>query len=214
MVNLNAPTMGTYGSTWQVRGFAGSGLVGDLIDCLQGRPVAVCGSATGVFWEMDIVRKRYGEDLVVFAVNDVGMYLDRVDHWCSLHTENLKAWKAVRWLHHTGDDNIVYHGVDKGVAHNWQSLTPLFALSGYFAMQIAYIMGAKRIILCGCSGDSRARFFESQYRTGFGYGGGETQSDINIRQQLISEMNRLPAFKRKVRSMSGWTKSYFGREDD
>jgi hypothetical protein len=87
-------------------------------------------------------------------------------------------------------------------------------LSGYLAMQIAWVMGADRIVLCGCPGTQTKRFFEASLgrehaNTNFGYGGGSGSGDEGVRQQVEREMRRLPDFKAAVRSLSGWTKTYF-----
>jgi hypothetical protein len=92
----------------------------------------------------------------------------------------------------------------------WEGLTPLYALSGYFAMQLAWVMGAGRIILCGCPGNQKRRFFEVAARKDFGYGTGPAAADNGIREQLEREMHRLPDFRVAVRSMSGWTQEFFG----
>ena len=93
----------------------------------------------------------------------------------------------------------------------WTGLTPLFCLSGYFAMQIAWIMGCRPIVLCGCPGSPAPRFFESAPRADFGYGSGADGTEVSVREQIEKEMSRLPEFKAAVRSMSGWTAEYFGR---
>lgn len=211
MVERNAASMGTYGSTWEAHGYSGVGPCSSLIDSLKGRPAVVCGNAEGVFQELAHVTNRI-DDVVVFGVNDAGMYLPRLDHWCSLHVDNLGLWKGVRWTHHRGQEDARYHSIDNRpfIDYNWEGLTPLFALSGYFAMQIAWVMGCDPIILCGCPGESRRNFFQAKPRDNFGYGGGEAGSDKGIRQQLESEMRRLPDFKASVRSMSGWTQQFFG----
>lgn len=203
--------MGLYGATWEAGGYAGAGSVGELIGSLAGRPAVVCGNATGVFGEMETAVATY-PGAVIFGVNDVGMYLPRMEHWVSLHTDHLGAWKAVRWLHAHQQEKTEYHGVDPRpfIDHDWSSLRPLFALSGYFAMQIAYLMGAERIILCGCPGVALPRFFESGPRKDFGYGSGPHSSDGSVREQVVQEMTRLPDFKARVRSMSGWTREFFG----
>ena len=207
--------MGSYGASWSAGGYSGCGNVGELVGSLRGHPAVVCGNARGVFEELEVVRKRYGLPLAVFAVNDVGMYLPRLDHWVSLHSEQFEEWKPVRWMHHKGDEWAKYHGLKlehKYVDYAWELLTPIMALSGYFAMQVAWIMGCSPIILAGCPGDGTRRFFEAADRTSseFQYGSGDTGSDKGIRQQLINEMNRVPEFKAVVRSMSGWTREFFG----
>lgn len=200
-------------ATWEVRGYAGRGNVASLIDAAKQRPALVCGSDYRVFLDY-AAAMRSVHDPVIFAVNDIGMYLPHVDHWLSLHSRNLEAWKAVRWLHPASGDTK-YHSVERGsvIDYEWESLTPMFALSGYFAMQVAYIMGCSPIVLAGCPGTHTRRFFEAGERDAsrwHGYGSGPTDSDVNIRNQVIQEMNRLPDFKKSVRSMSGWTKEYFG----
>ena len=216
MANYNTPGMGTYGAAWEYRGYSGAAAVKDLVGSLAGRVAAVCGNGKGVFDELALVRAKHDYDrLVVFAANDAGIYIDRLDHWVTLHSEKFPAWRAARWAQgFTGD--VRYHSerIEPNFAldHLWTGLGPLtFALSGYFAMQIAYIMGADRIILCGCPGNSSPRFWEASPRVdGFGYGGGSTQSDKNINEQFQSEMRRVPELREITRSMSGWTRAYLG----
>jgi len=202
-------------ANWRWGGYCGLGNVGPLIGALRTKTAIICGNAKGVFEELQALRDIYDYgDISVFAVNDVGMYLPRVDHWVSLHWANIYAWREVRWLLNRGVEDIRYHSVkqddEKIIDYLWEELTPVFALSGYFAMQIAYIMGADKIILCGCPGEPAPRFFEAQPRSDFGYGMGLGSADTGIFSQLVGEMTRVPDFKSKVRSMSGWTKSYFG----
>jgi len=203
--------MGLYGTSWEAGGYAGDGPVAELIGTLQGRPSIVCGNAEGVFDELSAALQQY-PNAVIFGVNDVGMFLPRLDHWMSMHSDNLGVWKAVRWLHPKDREHTKYHAVDSRsfVDYNWSSLRPVFALSGYFAMQVAHIMGSDRIVLCGCPGSSVRRFFEARPRTDFSYGNGNAGGDKGVMQQLTNEMDRLPDFRAKVRSMSGWTREYFG----
>lgn len=215
MTAFNTLGMGNYGATWESKGYCGAGNVGSLVDSLRGRSAVVCGNAQGVFDEYEAAVKILGRDAVVFGVNDVGMYLDRLDHWVSLHTANLAGWQTVRWLHNKGVENVEIHAPDEkpSVDYIWHGLTPIMAISGYFAMQIAYIMGCAPIVLCGCPGAGVKRFFESAPRSDFSYGAGANGMDAGVREQLMNEMIRLPDFKSKVRSMSGWTRDYFGAFD-
>lgn len=206
MTTRNAASMGSYGATWEFNGYAGQGNVGELIGTLKGRVALVAGSGEGVFVEMRTAISMLHEPPVIFACNDVGMFLPHVDHYVSLHAQNLGAWKQVRWLHPRERDNTKYHSVESYpyLDYVWQQLTPCFALSGYFAMQIAYIMDADRIILCGCPGDATRRFCDLFPRKDFTY------AADGVRIQLEHEMKRLPDFKKRVCSMSGWTEEYFG----
>ena len=202
--------MGTYGSTWQHGGYSGAGNVGELLGSLAGQAALICGNANTVFEELKEAERQM-PNAVLFAVNDIGMYLNRVDHWVSLHADRLNAWANVRLKGDWEQCGAKTHtaGTSLGVTYHWSLLNPLFALSGYFAMQVAYLMGCAPIVLCGCPGDPTPRFFEAT-RNGFGYGGGLSSSDSNIAKQLRNEMDRLPEFKSIVKSMGGWTYSYFG----
>lgn len=207
--------MGVYNAQWESGGYAGSGNVDGLINSCKGQSAIIAGNACTVFEDM---RKALAlvPSAVVFGVNDIGMYLPKLDHWASLHAVEMQNWKAVRWARATTHEKTFYHSLDQKpyLDYSWEGLTPLFALSGYFAMQIAYIMGCDPIILCGCPGVVTRRFFEStpreDKRDEFGYGGGTSRSDDGIREQLIRETQRVPALRSKVFSMSGWTRAYFG----
>jgi len=211
--------MGAYGSTWEAGGYYGAGNVAELVNSHATGTAVICGNARGVFEELAWVHKQR-PDAVIFAVNDAGMFLPHVDHWVSLHVDNLGAWKQVRWLHPAAGRAFL-HSIDKRpfVDYVWERLTPTMALSGYFAMQIAYIMGFPEIILCGCPGDATSRFFEHNLReradttvaSQFAYGSGPTGTDNGLREQVVKEMKRLPDFAKRVTSMSGWTAEYFGK---
>lgn len=210
MTNRNAESMGNYGATWEFNGYAGQGNVAELVGVASGRPAVIAGNAVGVFSEVGRALAAL-PNAIVFGVNDVGMYLPRMDHWVSLHSKNLGGWKGVRWQRGGPREVTKYHSIDAEpyIDYVWHGLTPLMALSGYFAMQIAYIMDCDPIVLCGCPGSQMRRFFEAS-PAAFGYGNGVTGADNGVREQLIREMERLPAFKERIVSMCGWTRSYFG----
>jgi hypothetical protein len=205
MTVRNAESMGAYGASWQARGYSGHGDMTPWVQTLAGRTAVVCGNGAGVLSEVAHVRAVVDQP-VWFAVNDIGMYLHRVDHWVSLHADHLPAWRSVRWLKALEPERTVFHsGTPRPwLDAFWDRLTPQLCLSGYFAMQIAWVMGADRIILCGCPGDNTARFFDAVPRQDFSYG------DEGVCRQMQKEMDRLPDFKAAVRSMSGWTQTYFG----
>lgn len=210
MTNRNAPSMGNYGATWEHGGYAGCGPVESLLDSLRGQPAAVCGNAHTVFDDFQSIEAMEG--LVVFAVNDIGAYLHRVDHFVSLHTDKIPLWMGLRQRESERSGCRVHseRPLDGQVDYVWEKLTPMMALSGMFAAQIAYLMGCDPIILCGCPGSVSRRFFDIRPRDTFGYGGGDQRADINLRKQLTNEMERVPEFKNRMRSQSGWNREYFG----
>ena len=205
--SYRAQTFPVLSSDWRHRGFNGTGYVQELFGTLTGRTAIVVGSGGPIEFILEDCAKY--PDAVVFAVNDVGMYLPHVDHFVSLHGEKLLHWAGVRadgtskpihaeFKTHTGKH------YPASIDYKWEGLTPLMPLSGYFAMQLAWIMGASRIVLIGCPGDSTKRFFDAKPKPG------ERYSELGIRKQIEDEMRRLPEFKAAVRSTSGWTRDYFG----
>ena len=100
-----------------------------------------------MFEEYDEVRQP---GFLIFAVNDVGCYLAHVDHWVSLHTPRLDHWVEVRRDPTSRPmGNLDFHVHDAGLYgartwYQWTGLTPLMALSGMFAAQVAYLMGCCR----------------------------------------------------------------------
>lgn len=211
MTVRNAGSMNNYGSTWQHKGYSGHGSVTGLLDCHRGRPAIIAGNAATVFDDVHAASLRL-QSPAILAVNDIGMYLPRVDHWVSLHTTKLAYWHAIRQDRSTmAPGNLGYqiHAPAEAswVTAPWLGLTPLFSLSGYFAMQLAWLMGYNPIVLCGCPGDRTPRFFDAQSRADFDY-----QTD-GVVQQLQEEMTRVPELKKIVRSQSGWTKAFFGSLD-
>lgn len=211
MTNRNAESMGVYNASWEFNGYAGQGNVGSLYGVASNRAAVIAGNAVGVFAEVERALTAF-PDALVFGVNDVGMYLPKMDHWVSLHSKNLGAWKAVRWQRGGVREHTMYHSIEREpyIDYVWTALTPLFALSGYFAMQIAYIMDCDPIVLCGCPGSAQRRFFEGMPVESFGYGSGTSGSDNGVREQLLREMERLPEFRSRVASLSGWTREFFG----
>ena len=196
---------------WVCRGYRGSGQVEGLFDSLLGRTALVVGSGGTIEQIFDDVARF--PDAIVFAVNDIGMFLPRVDHFVSLHSEKLLHWAAIR---NDGTSKPIYpkfvtHTVRShpaAINYHWEGITPLMPLSGYFAMQLAWVMGADLIILIGCPGDGTRRLFAASPKPG------ERYSELGIRKQIEDEMRRIPEFKRAVRSTSGWTKTMFGGPDD
>ena len=192
---------------WNHLGYWGFGNVEPLLREGGAGYAVVAGSARSVFDEVKkVLAKRDGA--AVFAVNDVSVYLPVVHHMVSLHSEKLEFWRGLRKAESSVSQGFVTHGVGPfpGPDYRWENLSPHFALSGYFAMQLAYLMGFDEIVLCGCPGDGTPRFFDPAE----GRPDSFVYSQDTVLQQLEAEMKRLPGFKARVRSMSGFTQQYFG----
>lgn len=192
---------------WEFGGYKGSGNVDGLINQSSG-VAAVCGNARGVFEELNQVLSN--GPATVFGVNDAGMYLRQLDHWVSLHEQKLELWKPIRMKSDMAiNKNFKTHSRKPWgeIDYFWEIYPVMMSLSGYFAMQLAYLMGFQRIILCGCPGDETLRFFESSntHRNPSWH-----YNEKSRLKEVTDQMERKPGFKERVRSMSGWTKEYFG----
>jgi hypothetical protein len=205
MTVRNAASMGTYQADWIHRGFSGNGDMAPWLDRMAGRSALICGNGAGV-WD-DLSRAcSLVPDPVFVAVNDSGMYMPKVDHWVSLHADAFPAWRAVRDMQERPPERPQFHsGTKRGFLDAWwDRLTPQFPLSGYFAMQLCWVMGADKIVLCGCPGDESPCWYGPRTRGAFDYG------SKGIRDMVVREMNLRPDFKASVSSMSGWTQEFFG----
>ena len=194
-------------SWWEHKGYTGGGNVAGLLDSLSGRPAIIAGNARGVFEEVERARQHLGEMVVTYGVNDVAVYLSRLDHMVSLHTTKLVLWAELRrdgYSRPTGNVNFQLHDAGLMGPHlwnQWKDLTPTMSLSGMFAAQIAYLMGCSPIVLCGCPTDGTPRFWELQ---------SDNHDYTRSQKTIMDEMSFKPDFKAAVRSMSGWSREYFG----
>ncbi len=180
-----------------------AGLLNSLVD----RPAIIAGSGYGVFTEVEAAKYRLIEP-VVFAANDVAVLLPHVDHMVSLHTPKLDLWAELRRDPTSkGYGNRDFQVHDGGLYgdrlwHQWKGLTPMMALSGLFAAQIAYLMGCSPVVLCGCPTDATPRFWEHAPLPPSYY--------VGTQKQIKEEIGYKPEFKAVLRSMSGWTKEFLG----
>jgi len=192
--------------TWESGGYTGEGSEA-LLGELRGQPAIVAGNAKGVFEEVEAAKSILGR-CVQFAANDIGVYLSHVDHMVSLHTPKLDHWTGLRRdATSKGYGNKDFRVHDGGLYgerewHQWTGLTPIMALSGLFAAQIAWLMGCSPIVLCGCPTDTSPCFWQSNDTLNGGY--------RKVQSQFKAEVNRNPEFKAALRSMSGWTKEFLG----
>ena len=189
---------------WEFAGYAGEGSE-ELLGELRGQPAIIAGNAKGVFEEVSTAQSAMGRP-VIFAANDVGVYLPHIDHLVSLHAPKLDHWVGLRRDETSkgyGNKNFRVH--DAGLFgerewHQWTGLTPMMALSGLFACQIAWLMGCRPIVLCGCPTDSTPCFWQPDSTVNGGY--------PKVQSQFKAEVDRNPEMKKTLRSMSGWTKDY------
>jgi len=200
---------------WNTHGYSGPDSTRGLIDSLVGQTVAIAGNAEGVFEEIEQVSSACEDWPVWFAVNDVGARMQWLDHWVSLHGEKFPDWTGRRLklgLPPEFKTHSMFPTDPKLIDYDWTGWNPInFGLSGMWAVQLAHVMGAERIILCGCPGDDRPRWDGTRNeKANFAYGSGTTHSEQILNNELAREFKRVPGFKEKIRAMSGRNREIFG----
>ena len=163
-------------------------------------PVAVVLGGASCLWD-DVMRLGRLDRFVVVVVNEVGCHVSsRIDHWVSLHPENMAGWKARRpgnadytsWSHRDSQY------VDRVVDH-WGGS------SGLFGARVAFAAGCERVILCGVPLDERPHFHTSDQ-----WGTGPWRDAKIHRGEVAKHIDRW----KNVRSMSGWTAQILGTPDE
>lgn len=144
-------------------------------------------------------------DHTVIAVNDAGFrWPGRIDHWATLHPEEL-AWRRAR------RERYEYAGrfttwtrtypmgmekferlCDRTLGDPWNQ-----GSSGFLGVGVAWTLGYRRIILCGVPMDGGGRLERM----------GGWVSHGTFRPAWKSAH---PALRAALRSMSGWTREQFG----
>lgn len=141
---------------------------------------------------------------VKFGVNRAVLHFE-CDHLVSIDRSKIPEWIP--------DDHIVIHAGRSGGVNNQKS-TELYpwvdcwwpelqgGSSGWMAAKIAYHMGYTPIILCGCPIDTSPHLE--------GDGKNNWVNNPNQAQSCRMVIEREEEYKPYVRSMSGWTREYFG----
>jgi len=143
------------------------------------------------------------DDLTI-AVNHAGIHLPVFDHWVSLHARELfYQWNPSRacplphhrlWGAYSIRDNSDLHHLPL----NWCSYC-WDGSSSALAINVARVLGAQQILLCGVPLEDGPHFYD---------GPDFTQSEYT-REQWSQHLHELTG----VRSMGGWTKQVLGGFD-
>jgi hypothetical protein len=161
----------------------------------------VAGSARCLWDDLS----RVPADLPIFAVNFAGLFIPRIDHLVSLHSDMAASIAALRRMYvgNTGVTNADFavHAPDAlaGVDHA-RPVTMFSGTSSLYAVQVAFEMGYDRVILAGVPLDAKGAFYDPPSAF-FNYGDYDTQNAWAI---------ALPKLRGRVISCSGWTRSLLG----
>jgi hypothetical protein len=172
----------------------------------------VIGGARCVFDDIDAACALARFDLWIVC-NDIGGVLrDDIDYWVTLHPEKLRGWQDKRAaagfnqdyksiIHVRSDEECTGRPrIDEVIPYEWDGVSGSGS-SGLFAVRVAKLKGAKRIVLAGVPMTAKAgHFFDDK-------DWGEFDSFLGTWAQLEARL------KKCCRSMSGWTAALLGKPD-
>lgn len=132
---------------------------------------AICLGGAACVWD-DVLawEAEYGHpwDGIVVAANDVGAHWPRVlHHWVTLHPNRLLRWQGLRTRHGFPNGYQTWGGKRRGEVAGMQFVEPWgTGSSGMLAAQVAYLVGCRRVVLCGIPMTPTEHFSESGERFG------------------------------------------------
>lgn len=145
---------------------------------------------------------------VVMAVNRSGAFHPgRIDHWVSLHPDQLAGFMAERTVRGLPFDGLTWcQRTHPGTAVD---LTPHrldhSGSSGLFAVRIALdVLKARRVVLAGMPMDDSPHFYDPA---------GRRSGPSFVCYRPVWRAAASNEFSGRVRSLSGWTANLLGRPD-
>ena len=158
----------------------------------------------------------------LMAVNDIGMYLPHLEHWVSFHDDTLVLQNELRYrmwpqasqpmLHSNGGGHLVRkdrRAVIEPVVpiHYWRFQFQSLLCSGVLAICVGLSLGYSKIVLAGVPADNDGAFYHPPHERS---AHGNTESH-GAWQEFLQDV---PEAKEKVRSLSGFTRQWFGAPDE
>lgn len=168
------------------------------------RPVLILGSAASLW--ADLVTLGPWSS-VVMAVNRAGAsYPGRLDHWVSLHPEQLGGFMAARA--EIGGNIDCTTWCQRGDPTTRVDVVPqameCSGSSGLYAVRIALgVLRAARVVLAGMPIDNSPHFYDGERLIGPAF--------VPYRPEWRRAAQE--EFADRVRSLSGWTAELLGRPD-
>lgn len=151
-----------------------------------------------------------------YAVNEIGIHIEQLDVWCTLHPEFMWKWKEYRAKHGFHANYVTFGpmlqqtsgrhskvntptAVDQRMSFLWPGMTGSGS-SGLFAVKVALEYGKHDgVVLAGVPMDPQKNHFLRP---------GEPWKHYD--SFLPGWTSAMPRFKDRVRSMSGWTRKVLG----
>jgi len=152
----------------------------------------ILGGAHCVFEDIEASQELFIPDAII-AVNDIGIYVEEIDHWCTMHPEKMPTWEKHREAHGFVKPKM-WTATSRGV--EGFTLVNSKGGSGILGVNIAKFLGASKIVLAGIPMTQNAHFNK---KSGW--------IEATLYRQFWRGEKSYPKW---VRSMSGWTKEMYG----
>jgi hypothetical protein len=158
----------------------------------------ICGGAKSVFEDIEQSKFLFEPD-AVFAINDVLAQIPHVDFFVSMHPSKAPAWLKARRQNGYPDPKSYWTAKDKTPPRGMRFETSPNTRggSGLLAVFVARSMGYTKIVLAGIPLTIEGAHFHDA----------RPWKECLLYRAVWERMNGL---KVDVRSMSGWTREYFG----
>jgi hypothetical protein len=162
----------------------------------------VLGGASNVYEDIKAALALFTPNVIV-AVKDIAITYPNVDHWVTYHPERLVKELSLRrkrgltdpkaiW---TYDANRVHPSINIPV-----KCTPHIGGSSGLMGMVVGCQVAGKAVLCGIPMDPKLKHFARPKPKGW--------PEAKFYRQAW--LKHVPAYKHRVRSMSGWTREVFG----
>jgi hypothetical protein len=200
---------------WHYRGIRGKGAEPDLLGAYEGKSLIVIGTAPCVYHDLALITGTHDR----MATSTIGLQLDNLTHWAELHTEIIPHFAHIRKVSSYFSDRPFIHAhhfqrerdaskemCDRYIDVYWHCY-PLTCGSGLFGVEIGIAMGYEQIICAGMPLDDTGSVAGKHTKYRF------TSDYVREQHEAWESFAEIPEFKKRVRSVSGFTKELFGPPD-
>ena len=155
----------------------------------------ILGGAHCVFEDIEASQELFVPDEII-AINDIGIYVENIDHWATMHPEKMPVWEEQRKAHNFVKPKM--WTTPEKVSEYMEGYTLINSKGGggILGVNLAKFLGASKIILAGIPMTTNAHFNNEH-----------NWMEATLYKQFWRDEKSYPKL---VRSMSGWTKELYG----
>lgn len=158
----------------------------------------ILGGASCIWEDIEASQEIFIPDEII-AINDIGIYVETIDHWVTMHPLKMSIWLKQR------NDNGFAKPIMWTANHKFEEIKGLkgfkgvnsSAGGGVLAVQLARFRGATKVVLAGVPMTREHCHFNKVH----------SWMEADLYKQFWRGQKRYPYI---VKSMSGWTKELYG----